>query len=77
MSVIFIRLSIKNCIRSTHESTACSQVAKRCRPVVFGSTGKERVLDVCPEKVHQRVPLFIGSKKEVEYAESFLKRESS
>ena len=43
----------------------------------LGSTGKERVLDVCPEKVHQRVPLFIGSKKEVEYAESFLKRESS
>ena len=43
----------------------------------LGSTGKERVLDVCPEKVHQRVPLFIGSKKEVEYAESFIKRESS
>ena len=43
----------------------------------LGSTGKERVLDVCPEKVHQRVPLFIGSKGEVEYAESFLKRESA
>ena len=42
-----------------------------------GSTGTERVLDVCPEKVHQRVPLFIGSRKEVEYAESFIQRESS
>ena len=31
------------------------------------------MLDVMPEKVHQRVPLFIGSKKEVEYLESFLK----
>ncbi|KAK9798934.1 hypothetical protein WJX73_003803 [Symbiochloris irregularis] len=37
-----------------------------------GSTGRERVLDVCPEKVHQRVPLFIGSKKEVENVEAYL-----
>ena len=40
----------------------------------IGSTGEGRVLDVCPEKVHQRVPLFIGSKKEVEYLESFYKK---
>lgn len=38
-----------------------------------GSTGTERVLDVCPEEVHQRVPLFIGSAGEVEYLESFYK----
>lgn len=25
-----------------------------------GSTGKERVLDIKPSEVHQRVPLFIG-----------------
>ena len=37
-----------------------------------GSTGPERVLEVCPEQVHQRVPLFIGSKDEVDYLESFL-----
>jgi fructose-1,6-bisphosphatase I len=50
-----------------------------CAPMSFlveqaggkGSTGVERVLDVCPEQVHQRVPLFIGSKGEVEYLESF------
>jgi fructose-1,6-bisphosphatase I len=44
-----------------------------CAPMSFlaeqaggaGSTGKERVLDVMPDAVHQRVPLFIGSKKEV------------
>ncbi|KAG2452526.1 hypothetical protein HYH02_002764 [Chlamydomonas schloesseri] len=53
-----------------------------CAPMSFiaeqaggaGSTGTERVLDVNPEKVHQRVPLFIGSKKEVEYLESFTKK---
>ena len=38
----------------------------------MGSTGKERVLDVVPEKVHQRVPFLTGSKKEVQYLESFM-----
>jgi len=50
-----------------------------CAPMSFiaeqaggkGSTGKQRVLDVDPTEVHQRVPLFVGSKKEVEYLESF------
>lgn len=49
-----------------------------CAPMSFiaeqaggkGSTGTERVMDICPTAVHQRVPLFIGSKKEVEYLES-------
>jgi fructose-1,6-bisphosphatase I len=50
-----------------------------CAPMSFiaeqaggkGSTGKERVMDISPNKVHQRVPLFVGSKKEVELLESF------
>ncbi|GMH41789.1 hypothetical protein BSKO_09699 [Bryopsis sp. KO-2023] len=50
-----------------------------CAPMSFiaeqaggkGSTGTERVLDIDPTAVHQRVPLFIGSPKEVEYLESF------
>ena len=50
-----------------------------CAPMSFiaeqaggkGSTGKSRVMEITPEKVHQRVPLFVGSKKEVEYLESF------
>jgi len=37
-----------------------------------GSTGRERILDIEPTEVHQRVPYFVGSKKEVEYLESFL-----
>eukprot|EP00894_Picocystis_sp_ML_P000806 jgi/Pico_ML_1/51323/g2377.t1 len=51
-----------------------------CAPMSFiaeqaggkGSTGQGPVLNVCPEQVHQRVPLFVGSKKEVEKLESFL-----
>ena len=53
-----------------------------CAPMSFimeqaggkGSTGTGRVLDVQPDKVHQRVPLFVGSPKEVDYVESFLKK---
>lgn len=36
-----------------------------------GSTGDERVLDVQPSKVHQRVPFYVGSTKEVDYLESY------
>ncbi|HEY2344800.1 MAG TPA: class 1 fructose-bisphosphatase [Xanthomonadaceae bacterium] len=32
------------------------------------STGRERMLDVQPAKLHQRVPVFLGSKHEVEHA---------
>jgi len=30
------------------------------------TTGRERILDVVPEKLHQRVPVFLGSRNEVE-----------
>ncbi len=37
------------------------------------STGTERILDVTPGAVHQRVPLIIGSPYEVSLAETFLR----
>jgi len=52
-----------------------------CAPMSFlaeqagglGSTGTTRILDIVPDAVHQRVPMFVGSKREVEYLESFTK----
>ncbi len=41
------------------------------------STGDTRILDVEPTKLHQRVPLVIGSKKEVEIVEDFMARRRS
>ncbi|MAS41017.1 MAG: class 1 fructose-bisphosphatase [Porticoccaceae bacterium] len=35
------------------------------------STGRERILSVQPEKLHQRVPVILGSKNEVERAASY------
>ncbi len=36
------------------------------------SDGKQRILDIVPEKLHQRAPLFIGSAEDVKIAEEFL-----
>jgi len=37
------------------------------------STGRERILDIAPTNIHQCVPLYIGSRFDVETAEEFLK----
>jgi fructose-1,6-bisphosphatase I len=39
------------------------------------SDGHQRILDKVPEKLHQRTPLFIGSKQMVRRAEAFLRGE--
>jgi fructose-1,6-bisphosphatase I len=37
-------------------------------------TGEERIMEIEPQDIHQKVPFFIGSKKMVERAESFHKK---
>ena len=36
------------------------------------STGLERILDITPKGIHDRLPLFIGSKNDVSMAENHL-----
>jgi len=51
-----------------------------CNPLAFiseqaggmATTGSKRILEIEPEKLHQRVPFFIGSRKMMEKAMSFL-----
>ncbi|KAE9592026.1 hypothetical protein Lal_00038344 [Lupinus albus] len=51
-----------------------------CAPMSFiveqaggkGSDGYQRILDIQPTEIHQRVPLYIGSTEEVEKVEKFL-----
>ena len=40
----------------------------------YGSDGKQNILDIHPESLHERTPLFIGNRELVEKAEDFLKR---
>ena len=39
------------------------------------SDGKNRILDVIPEALHQRTPLYIGSSEMVSLAERYLAEE--
>jgi len=43
----------------------------------IGTTGRERILDIVPEDLHQRVPVIIGSKWEVEKCLEFSKEHDS
>jgi fructose-1,6-bisphosphatase I len=40
------------------------------------STGFERILDIKPNDVHQRVPFFCGNTEMVEKAEEFMRKYS-
>ena len=52
-----------------------------CNPIAFiaeqangkASNGSERIMDIVPDTLHQRVPFYTGSKKMVENAEHFFK----
>ena len=37
------------------------------------STGKEQIIDIVPDSIHKRVPVFLGSEKEVTFAAGFYK----
>ncbi|KAL0192949.1 hypothetical protein M9458_011245, partial [Cirrhinus mrigala] len=53
-----------------------------CNPIAFlieqaggvATTGTQRVLDVIPESLHQRVPFVVGSADDVEEYLSFVKK---
>lgn len=54
-----------------------------CNPMAFiieqaggrASNGKQRMLDIQPENLHQRVPVFIGSEEDVKMVEKFMAEE--
>jgi len=66
--------------KDTRSSTGKLRLLYECAPLSFiavqagglGSTGEENILDIIPDHIHQRVPLFIGTKADVIAAEEFL-----
>ncbi len=65
------RKSINGKLRLLYEANPLSFIVEQAGG--RASTGDKRVLDIVPEKLHQRVSLIIGSKDDVEEAESFWK----
>lgn len=56
-------------LRLMHECNALAFIVEQAGGVA--SDGKQRILDIEPTAIHQRVPLYIGSKNMVEKALSF------
>lgn len=66
--------------RDTKSKNGKLRLLYECAPMSFlveqaggkGSDGQNRVLDIQPTEIHQRVPLYIGSTEEVEKLEKYL-----
>jgi fructose-1,6-bisphosphatase len=56
-------------LRLMYEANPMSMVIEQAGGI--GSTGRERILDVTPHDIHQRVPVVIGSRNEVERIEKY------
>ena len=54
-----------------------------CNPMAYiveaaggrASNGKQRILEIKPEKLHQRMPIFIGCEYDVKLVEEFMAKE--
>lgn len=61
------------------------RIMYECNPMAFlveqaggkATTGTERILEIQPTSLHQRVPLYIGSRQMVEHAEALINAEAS
>lgn len=58
-------------LRLLYESAPLAFLAEQAGG--YGSDGHQNILDIHPEKLHQRCPLFIGSRDLVEKAEEFIR----
>ena len=67
--------------KDPEKPTGKLRLLSECAPLSFvceaaggkASTGTERILDIVPKELHQRVPLVVGSPKEVEFYEEILR----
>lgn len=51
-------------LRLLYEANPMSLIIERAGGLA--TTGRERILDILPEELHQRIPVILGSRKEVE-----------
>ena len=57
-------------LRLLYEAAPLAMIAEQAGG--RASDGQRRIMEIAPERLHQRVPLFIGSAEYVELAERFL-----
>jgi fructose-1,6-bisphosphatase I len=59
-------------LRLVYEAIPLAFVAEQAGG--YASNGRRNILDVQPESLHQRTPLFVGNRELVERAEAFIFR---
>jgi fructose-1,6-bisphosphatase I len=57
-------------LRLAYEAAPLAFIAEQAGG--YATDGERRILDIQPETLHQRTPLFIGSRELVQIAEQFL-----
>lgn len=57
-------------LRLLYEAAPLSIIAEQAGG--YGSDGRQNILDIIPEHLHQRTPLFIGNRELVELAEKYI-----
>ncbi len=62
-------------LRLMYEANPMSFVVEQAGGL--GSTGRQRILDLKPESIHQRVPVVLGSRNEVERVEQYHREHDS
>lgn len=58
-------------LRLLYEASPLAFIAEQAGG--YASNGRQNILDIAPENLHQRTPLFIGNKDLVEKAEEFIR----
>jgi fructose-1,6-bisphosphatase I len=59
-------------LRLAYEATPLAFIAQQAGG--YASDGRQPILDITPKELHQRVPLFIGTRSLVEKAEEFIRQ---
>jgi fructose-1,6-bisphosphatase I len=63
----------KGKLRLSYEANPMAMIAEQAGGAA--TNGMTRILDIQPEELHQRTPLVIGSKKDVEFVVDMLRNE--
>jgi fructose-1,6-bisphosphatase I len=61
-------------LRLTYECNPLAFIAEQAGGLA--TDGKQRILDIKPENIHQRVPFYLGSKEMVEKIHAFIEKEN-
>ena len=61
----------------SYETNECTEMSSWLQAGGVATTGRQRILDIVPTKIHERCPVFLGSKDDVDDLIKFYKEEDA